>query len=342
MRKNTNNRSKNNFKTIFFILISVFLLFVILRKIFFKTNTTSSFINSYKQRNSVDSKYLNRLNHINKNFVMDHNYLVGEKYLERKFYRWNDRTEMSFDKSLSLSLKEYLSEKNISLDDISISVVSLEQSDKFSLNDKYERNYLGIDKLLVNMSIIKMLDNKELSLEDKVSVLQSDIAEDSVFFDKNSVGLTFDIRELINLSFSKNDSNAKNMLKRYLIEKRDTKFNDFLKKEFGIGISNDKTNTFETIKIARELNRHKNIYREILIKNSKKQDVSDFQKYIVNDKIQNFYLSGNDIYYDIGIVESSTPYIYSIYIKNASGNIISQIGDLLDRKINEYYLLKNI
>lgn len=324
-----------------FILIPILVLLLAGILYFSKSRKTSNFENAFSHRFSAGSSYLSRLSHTNKNFIMDHSYQIGQKYIEKKFYRWNDKTEMTFDKGLSLELKEYLSEKQIPLEDISVTIVSLKNGDRFNLNDKEERLYSNIEKLLVNMSIIRLLDNKMISTTDKISVLQGDLTVDSVYFTKDSIGLTYELKELMKLSFSKNDITAKNMLKRYVIEKTNTKFDEFIKKEFNITIFDRKSSTSQTINIARELNRHKNLYRDI-VANDKKTESSDFIKFIVKDESQNYYIKDDTQYYDIGVINGSNQYIYSVYIRKQTDNTISEIGDLIDRKINEYYLLKNI
>lgn len=322
-----------------FLIIS---LLVILGKFLIgKLQSNNNFENAFAKRHLVDSPYLNRMKNVNKNFIMDHNYQIGKKYVESKFYRWSDKTDMTFDKMLSIELKDYLSYNKISPDKISISLVSMKDGNKFSFNDKKEKTYSDIDKMLVNMALIKLINQKEINADEKISLKRYDLTADSVYFNKQSLGLTYDIRELMKLSLVNNDIVAKNMLKRHIIEKTNEKYRDILKKHFNIIVKDNKFKTYDTVNIAREILKFKDIYRGLLAKD-KKTGESQFIKYIVKGESQNYFLEKKESYYDIGYVSGSNEYIYSIYIENQNPKNISEIGDLIDRKINEYYLLKNI
>ncbi|MDO5027367.1 MAG: serine hydrolase [Tissierellia bacterium] len=340
MKKNK-RKKKVNYLSMVLGLVILAIVFLTIKFIWQKIRPKDDFIYSFKERHQVSSAYLRRMDHVNQNFIMDNNYEIGEKYIEKNFYRWNDESQMTFDKNLTLTLKAYLSDHKIKSEDISISIISSEYGDRFGHNDRVVRNYYDIDKLLVNMSVMKMIDDQRISLNDKISVLKGDLSEESNYFSKKSVGLTYNIKEIMALSLSRNDLTAKNMLKRYIIEKSNMKFDAFLRREFNLNMVNEKASTIEIINIAREMKKYKEIYRDVTAEMPDKKEVSDFLKYIVNDDHQNYYKESQNSYYDIGYVRGASQYIYSIYIENMEAKTINEIGDLLDRKINEHFLLKN-
>lgn len=339
-RKEKAKRKKKSSKSkLILVIILIFLL--IISFVLIKRRRRDDFTSAYRGRYTIASSNLKRMNHVNQNFIMDNNYEIGQKYIEKDFYRWNDMTEMAFDKYLSLVLEQYLSDKKVKTDDLSISIIALETGNKFGLNDKNERKYSQIDNLLVNMSVMRMIENKTIGSDEKVSVLQGDLSESSSYFSKKSVGLTFDIKEIMKLSLAKNDQTAENMLRRLISDKTKMKFDSFLKREFNLNKENGTLNTSETINIARELNRYKNTYRDLTAEMPNKKEISSFIKFIVNDEHQNYYIENEEYYYDLGYIKGASQYIYSIYMDKPDPQILNEVGDLLDRKINEYFLLKN-
>ena len=328
-------------KKINIIPILALLLLIVLAYFFVKTflKRDNAFSKAYSKRYEADSLMLNRLNHVNSNFIMDNNYQIGSKYFEKNYYQWNDKTEMTLDKNLSLALKQYFYQKKITPENLSISIVLQKDGEKFTLNDKVKRNYAGIDKLLLNMSLNKLIDSKKANFSDKVSVQKSDLTEESVFFDEATIGLTYEVKELMKLSLQNDDIPARNMLKRYLVEKSKTKYLDQLIKDFNINFADNLASTEETLNLAREFYRNKNLYQDVFLYNSKKNR-SSFIKYIVKEYSTNFTVERDNRLYDVGFIDGPVDYTYSIYAQDLKENEVSELGDIIDRKINEYILLK--
>lgn len=300
------------------------------------------YVEMMEKRYEHKSEFVKRLNFINSTFTHDNKYMIGDDYKEKKSYKWTDTSKLSLNSKISMELSEYFKENKIDSDKISIYIISLKGGDQFKFNEEDVFYYDGLDKLLINMVIKRLENNKKIDTEEKIELKNVDIDGSSLFFKKSSVGISYPIKELMKISFKNNDKIARNMLKRYLAKSQGISFEDLITREYSLGIEGNRNNSEEIIKLARELYDNKFIYQDILTQIGEKKSESYFQNYIMKDSKYNYLNQKGSNYYEFGYVEGINEYLYSINTKDIDVEVIRDIGEIIDRNISDFYLKKEI
>lgn len=337
--KNSNRGILPLISAIVFILILFFLVIIIKDG---RKNKKNLYVEMMEKRYKHKSEYINRLNHINSTFTHHNKYLVGKDYIEKDYYKWTDTSKLTLDKKISIDLADYFKENMIDSDKISIYIISLKGGDQFKLNESRAFHYDNLDKLLINMVIKRLENSKAIDVEDKIELKEVDLEEKSLFFTKSSIGVSYPIKELMKISFKNDDITASNMLKRYLSKKQAISFADLITREYSLGIEGSRNNSEEIIKLAREFYDNKYIYQDILTQQGPKKSESYYQNYILKDSKYNYLNVKGQDYYEFGYIDGINEYLYSINATDMKRKTIRDIGEIIDRNINDFYLRKEI
>ncbi len=326
--------------TVIALIIILFITALLIRNGRFKKK--DPYISIMEKRYEHKSEYVKRLNHINSTFTHDNKYMTGNNYEEKGSYKWTDMSKVSLNNKISMELADYFNENKIDSDKISIYVISLKGGDQFKLNEEKIFYYDNLDKLLINMVIKRLENNKGIDLEERIELKETDLVGTSLFFTKSSIGVSYPIKELMKISFKNNDKTASNILKRYLKKKQGISFEDLITREYSLGIEDNRNNSEEMIKLARELYDNKFIYQDIFTQIGEKKSESYFQNYILKDSKYNYLNVKDQNYYEFGYIEGINEYLYSINTQDTSEKVIRDIGEIIDRNISDYYLRKEI
>lgn len=335
------NRKQVHFKPRFYVLIFVLLALIISAVIFvpklFNSNMYLSYLN---KRYDSNSKYSKELMRTNEYFNRDHYVYIDGKYVNGDSYIWRDATKTSLDKSLNIALTDYLQEKKFDFDKISISLVSLDNGERFNYNQDIGRQYTYLNRLLVNMGILKLKDQGKVSFDDKVILKEEYLDPDSYFYGSKDIGKEYSLPELLKLSFKNYDLTSRNMLMNTLIKDTDRTYYEQIKSLFDIDYEGGNLKTTDSINIARELYKNKKIYNDQYLNVSKEDKNQYFLNYLTYDDAMSYSRYADGQYYELGYHIGKNDYIYSLAGEDLTVDLIREIGDLLDRSIGEHFLLK--
>lgn len=337
IRKKTNNKKFRIFillLILFIIFISIFLLFIFRKKIvknkkndsFFKNYYTESFNRSFNQYNSSlyyknytfkDGKYTN----------------IKDKNLRIKL-----KTKGNFEYYLWLKLNKYFNDNKISQEDLSLSIF---YDKEFVLNINPNQTYKFPFEKFVNLLMIRdALENKEIDYNNQIILNKEDLTVNSNLFSSKNIGEAYSLDNLLKYYISNEDKVSGNMLIRYLNSKGkniESYLNAIINKN-----SLEKLNTIDSIKLIKHFNEkatNLNLLFTDLI--ASKNEI--FSSSIHSDS-GNINLIYNDSGFisEIGYIDSNVKFYYSLYSLKLTSKNIADIGDIINRTINEIKVYNSI
>lgn len=340
-RRRRQKRKKLKIKPRFyFFLVLLLMLAILIIKLMSGLFKDTSYQDAINTRYNPSSNYMTKLNEINSFYVRDNNTESGKSSNIEGI--WRNMKEIALEEALTMELLNFMKLEQIPKDKLSISIVSVEQGDKFNFNQEKQVSYPRLDNLLLAMSLQKADKDGHINLNDTITMIEEDLTESTYFFETSSIGVDYQIKELINLYYKHQDKVASNMISRYTQKKIEKNPTQFINDSFSIQYSYNQSSTEDLLKIAREFNTNPSLYINLLNDQPEKQTDQLYLNYLYIGNAINYLYNQEPIFYDFGYIDSQIDYIYSIHAEDLSVEHINQIADLLDRKINSYYLMNNL
>lgn len=295
----------------------------------------------YEARYSASSLYSENLQKANENYFYDEILYENGRYKRLPIPFLNNKLEITLDKVLHNKVTNYAVEKGLPVENISISIVNMNHGDRFNFNETKVRRFPNTDKLLLSMLYNKLEKTGKIDMKSIFSLKEEDLTENSYFFKGENIGLTYEIKELLKLSFNNNDATSTNMLERYLVELYKIQYPEIVQREIGMNI-NGRSNTSTIIDLARLLYNDPEVYSDILYDLKKEERESGYLNYLSQPNTLNYINNNIEEFYDFGYIRGDISYIYAISTEGIPIENIREIGDLLDRSLHEYYILKSL
>lgn len=343
-KKRKKTKYRLNFKRIIIVLVALAL---IIGAIVLATNflrpifEVRKYKKVYEKRYSDGNLYVQKLSQSNENYFYDETVFENGRYARLTEPKLNNKLEITLDKILYNKIVDYSVEKKLLLDDISISIINMDKGDRFNFNANKSRKFENTDKLMLSMVYSDLISKGKINPKTTYSLKKEDLMENSYFFKEDNIGLTYELQELLKLSFNNEDITARNMLKRYLIDLYDTNYPEIVRRELGLYFDVT-TNTNTILNLSRKMYHNTEVYSEILYNMDAEKQDEGYLNYISRNNTMNYIDTQIENFYDFGFIKGDINYIYAISTKDIPIENIREMADLLDRVISEYYILKSL
>lgn len=315
-RIKNNKKTRNKTLKIFrFLRLLLFVVVVTMVAVFLLSKKASS---SSEKRYRSQGKYLNTLENYN-------------LHLESKDEKVKNTIYDSLNVQINKTLEDYLIDNNIERDKISLTIVNKDNGDRINFNSDKVNHYEGLNKYFLLIVYNDLFEKNLIQETDKFVVKQYDISEESVLITENSVDQEIQVNELLRTAYRQNDPTARNILNRILVEELNTSLQNEIRKF--INYNNQDYKTDEVIVLANKVSQNPNMYWEVLNKDNNK-----FLEYIDYSNAMTIRNETGGSYYEIGYIVSNVNYSYVIYAQDIEQAKVSEIGDLVDREMKNYYI----
>ncbi|MFM1525691.1 MULTISPECIES: serine hydrolase [Helcococcus] len=323
-KSRTNRKKQKNLLYIFLILFGFVIIYLLF---FYKKSNNNKF--SFASSNIYNEK----LKNYNRNIYYKKYNSKDGKYALNEEYRFliENKVKNNYESYIYEKLKEYLDKNNIIEENLSL-YIKKGNTDLLKLNDEIKYDNIEILPLMKLIVVRNAIDNKIIKVEDNMILDRSDLVGGSKIYNESSIGTNIKLDRIINEAYINNDNAAKNILDRYLAY-RGIRIKEYLGDYFNehdfihfsvkdiskvLELYDNKSNTLSSVfeHYLREKNDLylKSIFSTFGNKNMLKKDTKS---------------------YDYGLVNSNNKYYYAIYFENIDDKHINNIGDLINRTIEE-------
>lgn len=273
---------------------------------------------SIDKRYSIQNRYLSTIENYNTHLQMRNN------KIENTIYE-------SLDTHINNKLKEYIQLNGINPQSFSLTIVNKSNGDRIKYNSEQVSHYEGINKYFLLIVYNELIEEGLIEGNQLFKVKEYDISESSVLITKNSIGQEIKISELLRMAYKQDDQSAKNILNRILTEEINSSLENEIRKF--INYNDQEYSSQQIIEIANKISQNPNIYWEVLNKGE-----ANFIKYIDYSNAMTISKESSQNYYEIGTIISNIEYTYALHSNNIDYQNISEIGDLIDREMKNYYI----
>lgn len=311
-----------------FALIIMFLFKSIFGKIFRKRGIDTSNFAAY-----FDKNYNLAYTKNNKNLYFQKSRKENDQFFDLDQYNWNIKSldSKDYEQYIFNNLKEYFDSNNLDINSISLyiennrgKIIGINQN---KINEEYK-----IQNIINFISAADLYSKDILDINDSVEMTENDFVNGSNFYTKAYIGKNIPIKNLLDSIYASNDSAALRAINRYLSSK-----NASIEQNIKSMIKKEEVNKYSSVDTVKALESYVNNNRRLnpLISDNVKTDESLFLNSIyTNVENINFTHKSDSIKYDFGYVNSTNPYYYSIYSDKLSERNISDIGDIINRTID--------
>lgn len=333
-------KKKNVPLRITFLLLVVVLLFFgvykLISVLFLQKRANYGQIRSYYATSEYDKSF----KEYNKNLYYDNFKKENGVYVANKSSNPNiiNIVKNNYEDILFEELNKYLNEKSIKQKDFSI---YLEKDGKELLSINEDVKYENYDiKDFINLLLVKHgIENNIFKINDEVTIYKSDLAPSNIYSSKN-IGDKVKVDRILNDAYSKGDRISKNIINRILVENKINESNTL-----NTVLKNSDFKKYSVKDIAKLINVQDkgsttiNSVFDSLFKEDNTLFLSSIYSPAGN---KNIHEDKKEYKYDAGIINTSNKYIFSIYSEKLTTEQINDIGDLLNRKIEEIESIKKI
>lgn len=327
--KRKNDKRK---KLILFSFVLFFLLFIIFIMLNRKNNTTR-FTYSDKLFNEKFKNY-------NKNMYYKKYDNKDGKYKENKNYRFliNNKVKNNYESYLYEKVKTYLEDNNILEENISL-YIKKGNYDLLRINHEVKKDKIEILPLMKLIVIRNAIDEKIIKMEDNMLLDKSDLVGGSKIYNVSNIGASIKLDRIINEAYINGDNAAKNILDRYLAY-RGIRINEYFSDEFK---DHDYINfsVKDIIKVIELYNNKSNTLNSVFDHYLREKNDLFLKSIYSNVGNQNILNKKGNIY-DYGVVNTNSKYYYAIFLNNIEEKHINNIGDLINRTIEEVENIRSI
>lgn len=331
-------RKRNRVITILILILVIFALVFVFY--YSRKNSNSTTVVSAISRYYTNSDYSNKYNQFNSNLYYKKYIYEEGKYnlLDNTDWEIKNKYSGNFEYYLWDKIQEYLDEKNLSQDDFSLSI---KQNDEYllSLNSNLEHN-VDIVEIPYLLMIRDGIDNNVINLEDSVTLIKSDLDNGSNLYTENSVDYKYNIEKIIRDTLNTNDPASRSMLNRYLSGKN-ISVGNYLTEKLGKSDSENYTTT-DMVKLIELYDTSNSIINSLFNNIFNNSDDLFTNSIYSNVGNINKSVNGDNLIYEMGIVNSDTKFYYAIYSNTLSQEQIQEIGDIVNRTISEINLIRSI
>lgn len=324
-RRKKKIKFNNRFKIIIclFLLLTIYFVFIQYKRSFNKEIDISS------EKNYFSKNYNSNLNLYNKRLVYDKYSNLEGKFTKIQNTEWKivDPEINSYKTILEDRIYQYLNDKQISPDILSLYI---EKDGKvlLDINSNKEENIGFTDQFKNIISIDNHIRAGVINTKDSITLQESDFSSGSFHYSKSMIGGEVSLKNLVDVIGQSNDWVAQNAINRYLIQK-----NQNILSGINENIANGRSIN-SLVKILSASTEEDSMLYRIFEKVSSEEI---FQKAIYSSRAK-IYMNqiGNNYIIEVGKLNLTYPYYYSIYIEKNDEKIVQDIGDIVDRTINEY------
>lgn len=339
-KKIFSKRKKIKVKPRFFLFILTFITIIL----FYKLIKKDKYINYIEERKKYYQDYhlQKNINYAVNNFVFD--YYEIENYSLKKTKNLNvfDKNKLTLKTLTTIELEKYFEKNKIYKDSFSLSVNLFKGEEVYSNNSEKIFDYYGARSLLTGMAIYDSLNKGIIKRDELIQLSQSNYSINSKYMDSSQIGNHFDINTIIEWGIRKEDPVSLNMLEDLLFQKYQIGISKIYNNLLGINYVDYEMSVLDTIKIVKSMHEKREVYLDLIKRNSENYE-DLFLKSIYSEKgTYNEFKIGDSYLYDFGFIDGENPYIYSLYSDTLSKDNFKDIGDIINRVIEEYTSRKKI
>lgn len=338
-RKKVKIKKKVKFKLRFFIFIALLFLLPIgaVYFLFFRKEKEVNYLEKAKNYYQSSFSYDKALRLENENlFYASYTYQEGQYKKIKTGSNIADKTKISLAYNLIQEIGKYFDENKLNLEDLHLYIKDLNTGQIFSQGGNTKLSLFEVNRILTGMVIYDGIKSGTISISDSVLLTEGALASSSYYFDRGGIGKYYSLKELLNLGLNNKDQTAINMMQNHIVNKYKKGLAEVYSSLYAINFDGDALSLNDIGKLMDRLYNNTDIY-SYFANISSQENMDLFLNSMFIEKVSYNIKEDKESYkFDAGLVDSNSRYVYVVYSDKLSKKVIQDLGDIVNRNIDQY------